>query len=168
MIVMDETTCMVDIAKYFMSFLKEESCGKCVTCRKGTQRMYELLEDICNGEGELAQIGLLEELAVAVKDTTMCGLGQTASNPVLSTLKYFKDEYLEHVKDGRCRAGVCTGLITYSIDETNCNGCTACVKACPEGVITGEKKQLHVIDDDGCIKCGACKATCKFDAIRIT
>jgi len=168
MIVMDESTCMVDVAKYFMSFLKDESCGKCFTCRKGTQRMYELLEDISNGEGGLAQIGLLEELALAVRDTTMCQLGGTASNPVLSTLKYFKDEYLEHIKDGRCRAGVCTGLITYSIDETNCNGCTACVKACPEGVITGEKKQLHFIEAEGCIKCGACKATCKFDAIRIT
>jgi NADH-quinone oxidoreductase subunit F len=167
MIVMDEHTCMVDVAKYFMSFLKDESCGKCFTCRKGTQRMYEILDDITRGEGTLDQLDLLEELALAVKDTTMCGLGQTAPNPVLSTLRYFRDEYVEHIVNHRCPAGVCKALITYSINE-NCDGCHLCFKACPEDAITGEPKELHVIDAEKCIKCGACKSVCKSDAVVIT
>ncbi len=167
MIVMDEHTCMVDVAKYFMSFLKDESCGKCFTCRKGTQRMYEILDDITRGEGILDQLDLLEELALAVKDTTMCGLGQTAPNPVLSTLRYFRDEYVEHIVNHRCPAGVCKALITYSINE-NCDGCHLCFKACPEGAINGEPKELHVIDAEKCIKCGACKSVCKSDAVVIT
>ncbi|MCK4340336.1 MAG: 4Fe-4S binding protein [Phycisphaerae bacterium] len=166
MIVMDEHTCMVDVAKYFMNFLKDESCGKCYTCRKGIQRMHEILEDVSNGKGTLDQLDLLEELALVVKDTTMCGLGQTASNPVLSTLRYFRDEYVEHVKNRRCPAGVCKELVTYSINE-DCTGCTACVRVCPEGAITGETKKRHVIDPDKCIKCGACKTVCKFDAIDV-
>jgi len=166
MIVMDEHTCMVDVAKYFMNFLKDESCGKCYTCRKGVQRMHEILEDVSNGKGTLDQLDLLEELAVVVKDTTMCGLGQTASNPVLSTLRYFRDEYVEHVNNRRCPAGVCKELVTYSINE-DCSGCTACVKVCPEGAIAGETKKRHVIDPDKCIKCGACKTVCKFDAIEV-
>jgi len=166
MIVMDEATCMVDVAKYFMHFLKDESCGKCLTCRKGTQRMYEILDDIANGKGRREDLDLLEELALAVKDTAMCGLGQTAPNPVLSTLRYFRDEYLEHIENKRCPAGVCKELITYSINE-NCTGCGACVKACPEDAISGEKKQRHAIDQNKCIKCGACRSICKFDAVDV-
>jgi len=167
MIVMDENTCMVDVAKYFMNFLKDESCGKCFTCRKGTQRMYEILDDISKGEGTVEQLDLLEELAHVVKDTSMCGLGQTAPNPVLSTLRYFRDEYLEHIERKRCPAGVCKELITYSINE-NCVGCQACVPACPTGAITGEKKQQHTIDTAKCIKCGVCRSVCKVDAIDVT
>ncbi len=167
MIVMDENTCMVDVAKYFMHFLKDESCGKCYTCRKGTQRMYEILDDISAGKGTPEHLDLLEELAVVVRDTTMCGLGQTAPNPVLSTLRYFRDEYLEHIENKRCPAGVCKELIHYSINE-NCVGCQACVKACPEDAITGEKKQPHTIDAAKCIKCGACRSVCKFEAVDVT
>jgi NADH:ubiquinone oxidoreductase subunit F (NADH-binding)/(2Fe-2S) ferredoxin len=166
MIVMDEHTCMVDVAKYFMNFLKDESCGKCFTCRKGTQRMHEILSDISAGEASPAQLDLLAELAHAVKDTTMCGLGQTASNPVLSTINYFREEYLEHIQNSRCPAGVCEALITYSIND-KCVGCGVCIKACSEGAITGEKKGMHVIDASKCIKCGACKSVCKFDAVDV-
>jgi NADH-quinone oxidoreductase subunit F len=166
MIVMDENTCMVDVAKYFMNFLKDESCGKCFPCRKGTQRMYEILDDISRGEGTLAHLDLLEELAQTVKDTGMCGLGQTAPNPVLTTLRYFRNEYLEHIKNKRCPAGVCKELITYAINET-CTGCMLCLQACPEEAILGKKKERHVIDQSKCIKCGACKSVCKFDAVDV-
>ncbi|MCK4872977.1 MAG: 4Fe-4S binding protein [Phycisphaerales bacterium] len=166
MIVMDDNTCMVDVAKYFMNFLMDESCGKCFTCRKGTQRMYEILEDISNGKATLQDLDLLEELAHVVKDTTMCGLGQTASNPVLSTLRYFRDEYIEHIENQRCPAGVCKELVTYSINE-NCTGCGLCVTVCSEGAISGEKKGRHVIDVDKCIKCGSCRTVCNFDAIDV-
>ncbi|HHO75422.1 MAG TPA: NADH-quinone oxidoreductase subunit NuoF [Deltaproteobacteria bacterium] len=166
MIVMDENTCMIDVAKYFMNFLKDESCGKCFPCRKGTQRMFELLDDIASGRGTLDHLKTLEELALVLKDVTMCGLGQTAPNPVLSTLKYFRDEYLEHIEHKRCPAGVCKGLISFTINDL-CTGCGACVKACPEQAITGEKKQRHVIDQDRCSRCGACRSICKFEAIEI-
>ena len=166
MIVMDDSTCMVDVARYFTSFLKDESCGRCFTCRKGTQRMYEILDGISKGEGTLEHLGLLEELALAVKDTALCGLGQTASNPVLSTLRYFRDEYAEHIEHRRCPAGVCRELITYSINE-DCTGCRACARVCPADAITGEKKQRHAIDVAKCIKCGACRSVCKFDAIAV-
>jgi NADH:ubiquinone oxidoreductase subunit F (NADH-binding)/(2Fe-2S) ferredoxin/NAD-dependent dihydropyrimidine dehydrogenase PreA subunit len=166
MIVMDQNTCMVDIAKYFMAFLKDESCGKCYVCRKGTQRMYEMLEDITNGVGTVSQLDDLEELAHVVKDASMCGLGQTAANPVLSTLRYFREEYLEHIEQKKCPAGVCKALITYSIND-NCNGCGACRLACSEKAIRGEKKEPHVIDQDKCIRCGACKSVCKFDAVSV-
>jgi NADH-quinone oxidoreductase subunit F len=166
MIVMDENTCMVDIAKYFMNFLKDESCGKCFTCRKGTQRMYEILDDISKGKGRPEQLDLLRELAEVVKDTTMCGLGQTASNPVLSTLRYFRDEYLAHIEKKCCPAGVCKELISYSINE-NCVGCQACVQVCPEKAITGQKKQRHTIDTAKCIKCGACRSICKFESVDV-
>ena len=166
MIVMDENTCMVDVARYFMNFLKDESCGKCFTCRKGTQRMYEILDDISKGRGTLEQLDLLEELAQVVKDTTMCGLGQTAPNPVLSTLRYFRNEYLEHIEKARCPAGVCRELITYSIND-KCVGCQACLKACAAGAITGEKKRQHVINPELCIKCGVCKSVCKVEAIEV-
>ncbi|MBN1983276.1 MAG: 4Fe-4S binding protein [Chitinivibrionales bacterium] len=167
MIVMDENTCMVDIAKYFMNFLKDESCGKCFTCRKGTQRMYEILDDITQGKGSQQSIALLKELAVTVKDTTMCALGQTASNPVLSTLHYFKHEYDQHVEGKRCQAGVCKSLITYSITD-GCIGCHACVKACPVDAISGTAKKVHSIDRSLCTKCGACKASCRYEAIAVT
>ena len=166
MIVMDEKTCMVDVAKYFMNFLKGESCGKCFPCRKGTQRMYEILDDISNRKGTLAHLDLLKELALAVKDTAMCGLGQTAPNPVLSTLRYFHNEYIEHIKDNRCPAGVCKELISYSINE-NCTGCLLCLKACPERAISGRKKERHAIDSNKCVKCGACTSICKFDAVDV-
>jgi NADH:ubiquinone oxidoreductase subunit F (NADH-binding)/NAD-dependent dihydropyrimidine dehydrogenase PreA subunit/(2Fe-2S) ferredoxin len=166
MIVMDDKTCMVDVAKYFMKFLKDESCGKCFVCRKGTQRLYELLDDISAGRGTPGHLDLLEELALVVKDATMCGLGQTAPNPVLSTLRYFRDEYLEHIEHRRCPAGVCRELITYSIND-NCQGCRACVRACPADAITGQKKEQHAIDAAKCIKCGACRSVCKFDAIEV-
>jgi NADH-quinone oxidoreductase subunit F len=167
MIVMDEGTCVVDVARYFMKFLKDESCGKCFTCRKGTQRMYEILEDISNGDGKPEQLELLEELARAVKDTTMCGLGQTAPNPVLSTLRYFRDEYLAHIEAKRCPAGVCRALISFSVNES-CTGCRACVRACPEEAISGEKKRPHTIDPAKCIRCGACRSVCRFDAVEVT
>lgn len=158
MIVMDENTCMIDVAKYFMNFLKDESCGKCFTCRKGTQRMHELLEDISSGKGTMEHLKLMEELAIVMKDTAMCGLGQTAPNPVLSTLKYFKDEYIAHIENKRCPAGVCKALIRFSINE-NCTGCGACARICPENVIMGEKKERHVIDSTdaaGAVPAGAC------------
>lgn len=165
-IVMDENTCMVDVAKYFMEFLKSESCGKCFTCRKGTQRMYEILDDISCGKGSRERLELLEELAIVVKDTSMCGLGQTAPNPVLSTLKYFKDEYIEHFERQKCIAGVCRELITYSIND-KCTGCLRCLRECPEKAISGEKRELHVIDTNKCTKCGTCKSVCQFDAVDV-
>jgi NADH-quinone oxidoreductase subunit F len=167
MIVMDDHTCMVDVARYFMNFLKDESCGKCFTCRKGTQRMFEILDDISRGRGALEQLDLLEELAHVVQDTAMCGLGQTAPNPVLSTLRYFRNEYLEHIERRRCPAGVCRDLITYSIGA-GCTGCRACARACPVGAIQGAKGKQHSIDQHKCIKCGACKDACKFDAVAVT
>jgi NADH:ubiquinone oxidoreductase subunit F (NADH-binding)/(2Fe-2S) ferredoxin len=166
LIVMDEKTCMVDVAKYFMNFLQEESCGKCFTCRKGTQRMHEILDDITAGRGTLASLDLLEELAVTVKDTSLCGLGQTAPNPVLSTLRYFRDEYVEHISHRRCPAGVCKELITYAINE-KCTGCQLCLRQCTVEAITGTKKEIHRIDPVKCIKCGACRSVCKFDAIDV-
>ncbi len=167
MIVMDESTCMVDVAKYFTNFLKDESCGKCFTCRKGNQRLFEILDDFTHGRGEKEQLDLLEGLAHVIKDTTMCGLGQTAPNPVLSTLRYFRDEYKTHIDKKQCPAGVCKDLIHYRIND-NCKGCGLCIKACPQNAISGKKKEKHVIDEDNCIKCGACISVCKFDAVSVT
>jgi NADH-quinone oxidoreductase subunit F len=167
MIVMDEATCMVDVAKYFLNFLRDESCGKCLSCREGTQRMWEIVNDISEGKGKEGDIELLEELAQAVKLASMCGLGQTASNPVLSTLRYFREEYEAHIRDKKCPAGVCKALIQYSIDEKKCTGCMACIKPCPQGAIKGELKKIHTLDQSKCIKCGACYETCKFGAIVI-
>jgi NADH-quinone oxidoreductase subunit F len=167
MIVMDANTCMVDVAKYFMHFLKEESCGKCFTCRKGTQRIYEILDDISSGRGTIEQLSLLEELAHVVKDTAMCGLGQTAANPVLSTLHYFHEEYLDHIQNKRCPAGVCKDLIHFNINQ-NCTGCQRCLKNCPSQAIAGVMKKQHVIDLEKCIKCGVCKSVCKFNAVEIS
>jgi len=167
MIVMDENTCMVDVAKYFLNFLRDESCGKCLSCREGIQRMWEIVKDISEGKGKEEDLELLEELANVVKDASMCGLGQTASNPVLSTLRYFKEEYKTHIKDKKCPAGVCKELIQYYILEDKCTGCTACLKVCPSNAISGELKKLHVIDSSKCIKCGACFEVCNFNAIKI-
>ena len=165
MIVMDEDTCMVDVARYFISFLIEESCGKCVPCREGLLRLGEILTDITEGRGKMQDLDLIRDLSEVLKDAALCGLGQTAPNPVLSTLKYFEDEYVAHIKDHRCPAGVCTELITYSIDAGNCTGCGLCLKKCPSEAIMGDKKQPHVLDVEKCIKCGICYDVCRFDAV---
>jgi NADH:ubiquinone oxidoreductase subunit F (NADH-binding)/(2Fe-2S) ferredoxin/Pyruvate/2-oxoacid:ferredoxin oxidoreductase delta subunit len=165
LIAMDENTCLVDTARFFMEFVQDESCGHCVPCRNGTKRMLELLLKITSGRGELSDLDELRELAVTVGATAMCGLGQTAPNPVLTTLKYFHDEYIAHVVDKKCPAHVCKSLRVYSIDPDKCRGCTACAKKCPTGAITGELKKPHTINTDKCIKCGACMDACKFDAV---
>jgi NADH:ubiquinone oxidoreductase subunit F (NADH-binding)/(2Fe-2S) ferredoxin len=167
MIVMDEGTCMVDVAKYFTNFLQDESCGKCVSCREGTQRMHEILSDMTEGKGQEEDIATLLELGNAVKDTSLCGLGQTASNPMLSTLRYFQDEYLAHIRDKKCPAGVCKTLIEYTISPEACTGCGLCRKNCPEDAIAGEAKKVHSINKDKCIKCGICREVCKFDAVIV-
>ncbi len=165
MIVMDEDTCMVDVARYFINFLMEESCGKCVPCREGLLHMGEILTNITEGRGKMEDLDLIQDLSEVLKDASLCGLGQTAPNPVMSTLKYFRDEYEAHIKDHKCPAGVCTELITYSIDAGNCTGCGLCLKKCPAEAITGETKQPHVLDAGKCIKCGICYDVCKFDAV---
>lgn len=164
MVVMDENNCMVDIARFFLDFTVEESCGKCPPCRIGTKRMLEILDKITSGNGELEDIDRLEKLAVNIKSSALCGLGQTAPNPVLSTIKYFRDEYEAHVIEKRCPAGTCTDLLEYFITD-GCKGCTLCVKACPVDAISGERKALHLIDTEKCIKCGACIDKCPFKAI---
>ncbi|MBO5077565.1 MAG: 4Fe-4S binding protein, partial [Clostridia bacterium] len=165
LIVMDEDTCMVDLAKFFLSFTVEESCGKCPPCRIGTKRMYDILEKITSGKGELSDIDDLYALASAIKNSALCGLGQTAPNPVLSTLRYFKDEYVAHVVDKKCPAGVCKNLLQYKIIADKCKGCSACSRKCPVGCISCELKKPFVIDQSKCIKCGTCMDTCKFGAI---
>ena len=164
MIVMDETTCMVDMARYFLDFTRKESCGKCNYCRIGTKRMLEILERITKGEGKDGDIELLEELAYKVKDGAMCGLGQTAPNPVLTTIKYFRNEYEDHIYNKKCTAASCKSLISFNITD-DCRGCTACARKCPVGAISGNKKEKHFIDQDVCIRCGRCEENCKFDAI---
>ena len=164
MIVMDETTCMVDMARYFLDFTRKESCGKCNYCRIGTKRMLEILERITRGEGKDGDIELLEELAYKVKDGAMCGLGQTAPNPVLTTIKYFRNEYEDHIYNKKCTAASCKSLISFNITD-DCRGCTACARKCPVGAISGEKKEKHFINQDVCIRCGRCEENCKFDAI---
>ena len=164
MIVMDETTCMVDMARYFLDFTRKESCGKCNYCRIGTKRMLEILERITRGEGKDGDIELLEELAYKVKDGAMCGLGQTAPNPVLTTIKYFRNEYEDHIYNKKCTAKSCKSLISFNITD-DCRGCTACARKCPVGAISGNKKEKHFINQDVCIRCGRCEENCKFDAI---
>ncbi|MBL7119457.1 MAG: 4Fe-4S binding protein [Dehalococcoidia bacterium] len=168
MIVMDEDTCMVDVARYFTKFLTEESCGKCVPCREGLDRMLDILTDVTEGRGKEEDIGLLEDLGSVIKEASLCALGGTAPNPVLSTIRYFRDEYEAHIGEKRCPAGVCKALITFTIDEEKCTGCRVCARECPQGAISGEKKQLHKIDQDKCIKCGLCRDSCKFDAITVS
>ncbi len=167
MIVMDKNTCMVDVAKYFLNFLRDESCGKCLSCREGTQRMWEIVTDITEGKGKEGDLDFLEALAKATRDASMCGLGQTAANPVLSTIRHFRDEYEAHIRDKKCPAGVCKELIQYSIIEEKCTGCLACLKVCPQEAISGELKKVHVLDQSKCIKCGGCYEACNFDAIKI-
>ncbi len=167
MIVMDEDDCMVSIARYFLDFTVEESCGKCAPCRIGNKRLHELLVRITEGKGIEEDLDRLKNLSYVIKDTSLCGLGQSSPNPVLSTLKYFMNEYMAHVVDGKCPAGACKALMDYHIREDNCVGCTACARACPVGAITGERKQMHYINNSICIKCGACLEKCKFDAVEI-
>ena len=165
LIVMDEDNCMVDIAKFFLQFTVDESCGKCTPCRIGTKRLYEMLQKITSGEGTMEDLDKLEKLCYYIKNNSLCGLGQTAPNPVLSTLRYFKDEYIAHVKDKKCPAGVCTKLLSYKIVADKCKGCTACARNCPVSAIEGKVKEAHVINPAKCIKCGACMEKCKFGAI---
>jgi NADH:ubiquinone oxidoreductase subunit F (NADH-binding)/(2Fe-2S) ferredoxin/Pyruvate/2-oxoacid:ferredoxin oxidoreductase delta subunit len=167
-IVMDEETCMVDVAKYFINFLVEESCGKCTPCRDGLPRMLDLLTDITEGRGGEKHVAMLEELCDLLTWGALCGLGTSAANPVLSTIKYFHDEYDAHIRDRKCPAGVCKELITYAIDPEACTGCRLCAKNCPQECITGERKEAHVIDTAKCIKCGICRDVCTFDAVRIS
>ena len=165
LVVMDEDTCMVEVARFFMNFTQNESCGKCVPCREGTMRMLEILEDIVNGRGTMEQLDLLEELGNAITDTALCGLGKSAALPVLSTLRVFRDEYEEHVRDRKCRTGTCKALSSYTIDPDQCKGCSKCARNCPVGAITGEIKSPYKIDQSKCIKCGACMENCPFGAI---
>ena len=167
MIVMDEDNCMVDVARYFLEFLRSESCGKCTACREGVDAMYRIVSDICEGKGKPEQIPLLVELGQAVKDGSMCALGGTAPNPVLSTLRHFKDEYEAHINEGRCPAGICRALIQYAIDPEKCKACLICVKKCPQQAISGEKKQPQEIDQEKCIQCGVCRDVCKFEAVTV-
>ena len=167
MIVMDNETCMVDVARYFLNFLTEESCGKCVPCRMGVKRMHEIVAGICQGKGEPEDLALLEELGNSIKESALCGLGKSAPNPVLSTIRYFRHEYEAHIIDKKCPAKVCKPLITYEIDLDKCTGCGRCRRKCPEGAILGAKKECHVIDEDVCVRCGICLENCKFGAITV-
>jgi len=168
MVVMDEDTCMVDVAKFFLNFTQEESCGKCTFCRMGTKRMLEILQRISEGKGEEGDLEKLEDLSYEIKDNSLCGLGQTAPNPVLTTIRYFKHEYEAHIRDKKCPAKVCKSLLTYEVIADKCTGCTVCAKNCPVDAIDGERKLLHFIRQADCIKCGMCYTKCKFEAIKLS
>jgi len=167
MVVMDEDTCVVDIAKYFLEFTNDESCGKCTSCRDGSELMLQTLNRISEGDGKSADIDFLIELGEAIQCASQCGLGQTLANPVLSTIKYFRNEYNVHIDDKKCPALACKALITYRIDADQCTGCGVCLRNCSAGAITGNKKEVHTINPDVCTKCGVCKAVCKFNAIIV-
>ncbi len=167
MVVIDESSCMVDVAKFFLTFTQNESCGKCTTCRLGTKEMLAILTRITEGDGKEEDLKQLEFLSQKVKAISLCALGGTAPNPVLTTLKYFREEYEAHIIDKKCPAGVCKNLIIYLIDPKTCNGCTACLRVCPQGAITGEKQKLHTINQELCSKCGSCYERCRFDAVKI-
>jgi NADH-quinone oxidoreductase subunit F len=170
MVVMDETTCMVDLARYFLNFTQDESCGKCVPCRIGTKRMLEIMERLCAGEGKPGDIDLLEMLGQQIMDGSLCGLGNSAPNPVLTTIRYFRDEYEAHIYDKKCPAKQCKALITYLIEPDKCKGCTLCAKKCPVNCISGEAKKPHVIDQNLCTKCGTCLEVCpsKWSAVSVS
>lgn len=167
MVVMDDSTCMVDLARYFLSFTQKESCGKCTPCREGTKRMLEILERITEGEGQPGDLETLDELAFVIKDSALCGLGQTCPNPVLSTIRYFRDEYEEHINEKFCRCGVCKALFEYYIDPETCNGCRRCVRVCPVDAISGERKEVHVLDPELCTRCGSCVEKCRQNSIKV-
>ncbi len=167
MIVMDESTCMVDMARYFLEFSKFESCGKCSACREGVRRMYEILDYITRGYGEQGDIELLESLGQAVITGSLCGLGQTAPNPVLTTIRYFREEYEAHIQEKRCPAGVCKDLITFYIEPENCPGCSLCARYCSDNAISGEKGKPYIIDAEKCGRCGVCREVCNFDAVIV-
>jgi len=167
MIVMDRKDCVVDVSRYFLKFLEEESCGKCLPCRLGITRLKEMLDQFSQGQGTEKDLDDLGSLAEAIQDGSLCALGGSAPNPVLTTLRYFRDEYLAHIQEKRCPAGVCKALITYTIDENECTGCMACARNCPQKCISGEKKKLHLIDTERCIRCGVCLESCKFNAVNV-
>lgn len=168
MIVMDDRTCMVDVAKYYLTFLSEESCGKCVPCREGIRRMLEILNDICDGKGKEGDIDTLVEICETVKESSLCGLGKSAPNPVLTTIKYFRNEYIDHIVNKKCTAGVCKNLTSYYIEGSLCKGCSMCKKVCPSGAVRGQIKYSHSIDTSKCIKCGSCMEACKFGAVKLS
>ena len=167
MIVMDDRDCMVNVARYFLDFTQDESCGKCTPCREGTLRLKELLEAITEGQGQVGDIDKLEKMSELIKKTSLCGLGATAPNPVLTTIKYFRDEYDAHIRDKKCPAKVCKALITFSVIDDQCNGCQLCRIKCPVEAIDGARKEIHKILQDKCIKCGTCFDACKFGAIAV-
>lgn len=168
MVVMDENTCMVSMAKFFLDFTAKESCGKCIHCRIGTKRLLEILERICIGQGRQGDIELMEDLCNEIKSGSLCGLGQTAPNPVLSTIRYFRNEYEAHINDHKCPACECTELLTFKIDAEKCTGCTLCKRKCPVDAITGDVRKPHTIDFEKCIQCGKCKEVCRFDAVLVS
>jgi NADH-quinone oxidoreductase subunit F/NADP-reducing hydrogenase subunit HndC len=165
MIVLDDKSCMVDIAKFYIDFMVDESCGKCTPCREGTIQMYEILNNITSGKATLEDLDLLEELAISTVNTSLCGLGQTAPNPILSTLQYFKHEYIDHIENKKCEASVCKDLISKYVITDACTGCTLCAQNCPVQCISGDRKEQHIINNDACILCGDCFSRCPFDAI---
>jgi NADH:ubiquinone oxidoreductase subunit F (NADH-binding)/Pyruvate/2-oxoacid:ferredoxin oxidoreductase delta subunit len=167
MVVMDEACCMVEVARYFLNFSFEESCGKCTPCREGTKHLREILTAITQGHGQEEHLVMMEELCATMAAASLCGLGQSAVNPLLSTLKYFREEYEAHIREKRCPALVCRPLLTYTVDQDSCGGCLACVRECQVGAISGDFEEPQEIDQDVCVKCGMCQAVCKFDAIRV-